>query len=168
MTLSGASPSIQARFAESATINSQILGSGGLTMSGGGYVRLGNGAYTGTTTLANGAVVVSSAAALGGTGAIEITETNAIPGSATTIAYGGGSLVLDGSASPITISRDINLQGKGEQSVRRNHQWWQQYAFRSRDDVFRIDSSKHPYNPDRWNHDFRRRFGCRWYGWSNN
>ncbi len=34
-------------------------------MSGGGYVRFGNGAYTGTTTLANGAVVVSSAAALG-------------------------------------------------------------------------------------------------------
>ncbi len=85
-------------------------------MSGGGYVRLGNGAYTGTTTLANGAVVVSSAAALGGTGAIEITETNAIPGSATTIAYAGGSLVLDGSASPITISRDINLQGQGANS----------------------------------------------------
>ncbi len=69
-------------------------------MSGGGLIRLGAvNTYTGPTNILSGGLVVSDSSAIGGTGPINITETNGLAGSTQTVAFSGGSLVLDGMAS---------------------------------------------------------------------
>jgi autotransporter-associated beta strand protein len=96
-------------------INSQLLGTSGLTLTGGGSLRLTNAlnGYTGTTSINNGSIIINSEAALGGTGTVSILTTNNTPSNVNTIGFGGGSLVLDGTAGGFTFSRDINFEGRG-------------------------------------------------------
>jgi autotransporter-associated beta strand protein len=98
------------------TLNSPLLGSAGLLKIGGGAVRLGNAsnAYLGTTTIANGSLIITDPAQLGvDTSDIVITINNPVPGSVAVRGYGGGSLVLDGSASGMNLTRGLSLQGSG-------------------------------------------------------
>lgn len=121
LTLAGNSPTLRAALGESITINSQILGSGGLTMLGGGTIRLGNNAnsYTGTTTIRNGSLIITDENALGDDlSAIVVTGFNPVLTSTNLRGFGGGSLVLDGTAAGITLTRDLLLQGQGPISDR--------------------------------------------------
>ena len=121
LTLAGSSPTLRAALGESATINTQILGTGGLTMLGGGTIRLGNNAntYTGTTTISNGSLVITHQGALGtDLSAIVVTGFNPVLTSTNLRGFGGGSLVLDGTGGGITITRDLLLQGQGPISDR--------------------------------------------------
>ncbi len=97
-------------------LNSQLSGTSGLTLTGGGSLRLSNDLndYTGTTTVANGTLVISSLAQLGAsTSAVVVTVDNPVPGSTALRGYGAGSLYLDGSAAGINFTRDLSLQGRG-------------------------------------------------------
>jgi autotransporter-associated beta strand protein len=107
-------PSISVSTANVATISSLLAGVEGLVKTGGGSLRLGNAAnsLTGALTIEGGSIIVSSATALGGTGAIRITSGNVTP-SNTNLAYQGGALVLDGTAGGFVFSRDINFEGRG-------------------------------------------------------
>lgn len=121
LTLAGSTPTLSAALGESATINSQILGTSGLTMLGGGTIRLGNNSnlYTGTTTLSNGSLIITNQSALGAdSSAIVVTGFNPVIASTNLRGFGGGSLVLDGTGGGITISRDLLLQGQGPISDR--------------------------------------------------
>lgn len=116
LTLAGPSAGLYASVGESAVINSLIAGSNGLTMDGGGWVRLGNNGntYTGTTTINHGALVVTGQGALGGDGsAIVVTRINPAATSTSTRGFGGGSLVLDGTGGNVSISRNLTLFGNG-------------------------------------------------------
>ena len=110
LTLAGISPTLNIAFAESATIASLIQGSDGLTLTGGGAIRLSNAlnSYTGTTTISRGSLIVASSGALG-------TDTSEIiVGGSQSRGFGGGNLVLEGGySSGVTISRNISLQGLG-------------------------------------------------------
>ncbi|MBX7209040.1 MAG: autotransporter-associated beta strand repeat-containing protein [Verrucomicrobiaceae bacterium] len=93
-----------------ATIGSQLLGTAGLTKTGGGALRLTNASnsYTGTTTINDGIVSISNAGALGAD-----TSAIVINGSATR-GFGGGALLLEGGySSGVTLSRGLTLQGSG-------------------------------------------------------
>ena len=125
ITLSDGTPSINVNFAETATINNVLAGTGGLTKIGGGTIRLGGAnTYTGTTTISNGSVLISNGAALGLDG-----STVLVNGSATR-AFGGGALVLEGTSGGVgvNLARNLSLQGLGVntdrgsalQSVRNN------------------------------------------------
>ncbi len=104
---------IDSAFTESATIDSVISGTDGLRVTGGGTIRLnGNNTYTGTTNIDYGTVVITDASALGAD-----TSTILINGSSTRGAN-GGSLVLDGTNGDITITRNINIRGRGPISDR--------------------------------------------------
>lgn len=114
--LSLASGAIHVQLGQSLTLNSRLDGTAGLLLSGGGTLRLtdATNTYTGTTTLANGSLIVSHPGQLGlSTSPVLITETNATVGSTSIVGFGGGSLVLDGSAGGFTFSRDVHLQGSG-------------------------------------------------------
>lgn len=115
LTLAGTGAGLQANLGESATIDSQISGTAGLVKTGGGSIRLGNALndYTGTTTIADGSLIISNPAALGGTGAVSILTTNTTPLNTSLIGFGGGSLVLDGTAGAMTFTRDVNFEGRG-------------------------------------------------------
>jgi autotransporter-associated beta strand protein len=115
LTLAGASAGLHANLGESATIASIIGGTDGLTKTGGGSIRLTNAAnsYTGITTIANGSLIINSAAALGGTGTVSIVTNNNTPLNTSLIGFGGGSLVLDGTAGGITFTRDVDFEGRG-------------------------------------------------------
>ena len=113
-TLNLSGGNLRASFTESATIESVISGSAGLTMNGGGGIRLsGSNTYTGTTTISDGTVIIGSQSALGlSTSAIQVTGSN-VRG------FGGGSLVLDGDyGTGVTISRNIDITGLGPISDR--------------------------------------------------
>lgn len=97
-------------------LNSQLGGTNGLTLTGGGSLRLTNNLndYTGTTTIANGTLVISNLAQLGAsTSAVVVTVDNPVPGSVSLRGFGAGSLYLDGSAAGINFTRDLSLQGRG-------------------------------------------------------
>jgi autotransporter-associated beta strand protein len=114
LTLAGTTPGLYAQMGESVTISSQILGSAGLTKSGGGSIRLtGTNTYTGTTNIAGGALIIGSAAALGGTGVVNVTAGNGTPSNVSILGFTGGSLVLDGSSGGLSLARDLNLEGRG-------------------------------------------------------
>ena len=113
---SAASPQVSVTAGNIATVSSVIAGSGGLTKTGNGVLRLTNSAnsYAGTTTIARGSVVVSSGAALGtDASAISILTTNAVPSSTALEAFVGGQLVLDGSVAGFTFARSVNFEGRG-------------------------------------------------------
>jgi len=114
LTLSGASE-ISVSYGDVATISSVLAGSSGLLKSGGGILRLTNSGNTfDGITITNGTLHVSSAGALGtGDGVISITERNQTPNNGSTLGFGGGALLLDGSAGSLTVSRDISAQGYG-------------------------------------------------------
>jgi autotransporter-associated beta strand protein len=117
LTLSGSGAGLHANLGESATISSQILGSDGLTKTGGGSIRLTNASnsYTGTTTISNGTLIISDPGQLGAdSSAVVVTGFNTNPGNVTSLrGMGGGSLLLDGLSSPITFTRGLTLQGQG-------------------------------------------------------
>lgn len=115
ITLGGTTPGLHANLGESATISSLIAGTDGLTMTGGGSIRLTNlgNSYTGATTIANGSLIISDPAALGGTGSVNIVTTNNTPLNTNSIGFGGGSLVLDGTAGGFTLARDVDFEGQG-------------------------------------------------------
>ena len=115
LSLSGSGAGLYTQMGELATIDSVVAGSDGLYKSGGGAVRLTNPAnsYTGTTTIAGGSLIIDSAAALGGTGAVNITAGNGTPSNVLVLGFTGGSLVLDGSVSAFMFDRDLNLEGRG-------------------------------------------------------
>ncbi len=115
LTLAGTTPTFDVNLGESANIASQLLGTAGLTMTGGGSARLTNilNSYTGTTSIQTGSLIIDNEAALGGTGAVSITSGNNVPLNVNTIGFTGGSLVLDGTAAGFTFSRAINFEGRG-------------------------------------------------------
>lgn len=121
LTLAGATPTLHANLGESATIGSQILGSAGLTKTGGGSIRLSNNAnaYMGITTISNGSLIITGQGALGADSSpIVVTAFNPYVSAGSLgvnnlRGFGGGSLVLDGTGTNITISRDLSLQGRG-------------------------------------------------------
>ncbi|MBK8036101.1 MAG: autotransporter-associated beta strand repeat-containing protein [Verrucomicrobiaceae bacterium] len=97
-----------------ARVNSILAGSAGLTLTGGGSLRLAAGnTYTGVTSISNGSLVISDATALGAdTSAIVV---NGSP----TRGFGGGSLVLEGGySSGVTSTRNLSLSGLGPISDR--------------------------------------------------
>jgi autotransporter-associated beta strand protein len=109
LILGGTTPSIRVGLGLTATINSKVSGSNGLTMTGNGTLRLGNSAndYTGTTTISRGALVISNSAALGSDSSVIVVNGSAARGA------GGGALVLDGTSAPVTLTRSLSLQGYG-------------------------------------------------------
>ncbi|MDI1311653.1 autotransporter-associated beta strand repeat-containing protein [Prosthecobacter sp.] len=110
LTLAGTDPTLSAALAETATIDSQILGVDGLTIQGGGTIRLTNAAnaYTGTTTISNGTLSINSNEALGAD-----SSTIVVTGS-TTRGFTGGAILLEGGySSGVTLTRDVSLQGLG-------------------------------------------------------
>ncbi len=113
LTLAGAGAGFYAELGESATINSVLAGTDGLTKSGGGSIRLaGVNTYTGVTTISHGSLVVSDTNQLGAdTSAVVVT------GSATR-GFGGGALVVDGTSMGVNLSRNLSLQGYGPISDR--------------------------------------------------
>ena len=115
LTLAGTNPGIRINLGESATITSPLSGTNGLTLSGGGSLRLtgNNSGLTGAVTIAGGSLIINSVNALPGTGTIRVTGGNDVPSNTSTIGFMGGSLVLDGSAGGLTLSRDLNLEGQG-------------------------------------------------------
>ena len=115
LTLAGANAGLYAQTSESAVISSLLTGSDGLLKTGGGLVRLTNASnnYTGTTKIADGSLIISNPAALGGTGAVSILTTNTTPLNTSLIGFGGGSLVLDGTAGAMSFARDVNFEGRG-------------------------------------------------------
>jgi autotransporter-associated beta strand protein len=116
LTLAGASAGFYVQMGETVDIATQVLGSDGLVKSGGGVLKLTNGGnnYSGTTSINNGSLVISSMGALGSeTSAVTVLSTNTTPQNANLIGFGGGNLVLDGMASGIDFNRDLNLEGRG-------------------------------------------------------
>jgi len=114
ITLAGTAAGLTANLGESVTISSILAGTDGLTLTGGGSVRLtGANTYTGTTTIANGSLIISNPAALGGTGAVNIATTNNTPLNTSTRGFGGGSLVLDGLNGGFDFTRNVNFEGTG-------------------------------------------------------
>jgi autotransporter-associated beta strand protein len=115
LTLAGANAGLFAALGESATVSSLLTGSDGLLKTGGGSIRLTNvgNSYTGATTIANGSLIISNPAALGGTGVVNIVTTNNTPLNTSLIGFGGGSLVLDGTAGGFDFTRDVNFEGRG-------------------------------------------------------
>ena len=114
LTLSGGA-GIAVNFAETATINSQLLGSAGLTKTGGGALRLAAGnLYTGTTTINSGSIVINNGSALGTDASTIVVNGNATRG------FGGGSLVLEGTRGGVgaNVTRAISILGLGPNSDR--------------------------------------------------
>lgn len=116
ITLGGTIPSIGVNLGESVTIGSQISGTSGLVLNGGGTLRLTNNTnnYTGTTTLSNGSLIITNQAQLGvDASTVVVARQNPYPGSTATIGFGGGSLVLDGTGGGINFTRNLSLQARG-------------------------------------------------------
>ncbi|MFZ9979471.1 MAG: autotransporter-associated beta strand repeat-containing protein [Opitutales bacterium] len=116
LTLAGGSPSVRVGYGMIATLGSQLSGTNGFTLSGGGALRLSNAAndLSGLIRVSNGLLVVGSAAALGqGTEAIVVAANNLVPQNGSLLGLTGGSLVLDGSAGGFVVARDINFEGRG-------------------------------------------------------
>jgi len=118
LTLAAASgaPTISVSISNVATLSSIVAGASGLTKSGLGTLRLTNASnsYTGVTTISNGVLVIASAGAIGSdASAISILNVNPVPSSTNLTGFGGGSLVLDGSASGFSLARNINFDGRG-------------------------------------------------------
>ncbi|MBK8037444.1 MAG: autotransporter-associated beta strand repeat-containing protein [Verrucomicrobiaceae bacterium] len=118
-TLTGgtlASGAIQADLATSITIASQLTGTLGLAISGGGSIRLTNLAndYTGVTAINTGSLIITNPAQLGADpSAIRITAGNSTPSNTSLIGFSGGSLVLDGTAGGFDLARNIDFEGRG-------------------------------------------------------
>jgi len=116
LTLAGATPTLSAALGESVTISSQILGSAGLTMLGGGP-SVSATMPTPTQAPPPSPTVPSSSPMNPPSVTISrrssSTGFNPVIASTSLRGFGGGSLVLDGTASDITISRDLLLQGQG-------------------------------------------------------
>jgi autotransporter-associated beta strand protein len=115
LALGGIDPSIHVNLAESVTIASPLTGSDGLTLNGGGTLRLtgDNSGLTGTLAIHGGSLLINSAAALAGTGNVWVTAGNPTPSNGNLVGFTGGSLVLDGTAGGFTVARDLNLEGRG-------------------------------------------------------
>ena len=112
LTLDGTA-TIRNTYATSSTIGNIIAGTSGLNVAGGGSVKLtGANTYTGTTNIDNGTVIITGQDGLGAS-----TNVININGSSNR-AFGAGSLILDGSAGGITLTRDLNVRGRGPTSDR--------------------------------------------------
>ena len=112
---------IRVNLGQSVTINSLLSGNAGLTVTGGGWIRLGNNGniYTGTTTINNGALVITNQSALGAdSSAVVVTRINPATTSTALRGFGGGSLVLDGTGGSVGITRNLSLIGNGPWSDR--------------------------------------------------
>lgn len=107
LTLDG-SAIIRNSYATSTSIGNIIAGTSGLTVTGGGSLRLtGANTFTGTTNINNGTVIITGQDGLGAsTSAININGSSSR-------AFGAGSLILDGSAGGVTLTRDLNVRGRG-------------------------------------------------------
>ena len=109
-SLSLAAGSINVNFAETAVIQSQLTGTAGLTLAGGGGLRLTNAAntYTGTTSITNGSLIINTNGALG------LDPSAILVSGSLTRGFGGGSLVLEGGyTSGVLLSRNISLSALG-------------------------------------------------------
>ncbi|MGC3968965.1 MAG: hypothetical protein QM775_16810 [Pirellulales bacterium] len=110
LTLAGTTPTIFTALGETATIDSQLLGTDGLTIAGGGTLRLGNAtnAFSGPITVNYGILSIKNAAALGAD-----TSTIVVNGTATR-GFGGGAMLLAGGySSGVNLTRTLSLQGQG-------------------------------------------------------
>lgn len=110
------SGAIEITLGDSVVMGTKLSGSAGLTLTGGGTLRLANTAndYTGTTTINDGTIIITGASALGtDSSAIVVNGYNPVLTSTNLRGFGGGSLFLDGRAGGFTISRDLLLQGQG-------------------------------------------------------
>ncbi len=115
ITLGGTNPGLYAVTGEAATITSNLLGAGGLTKTGAGSIRLSgdNTGLTGSLTIAGGTLVVNSANAIPGSGNIIVSAGNGVPSNVNLNGFTGGQLLLDGSAGGFTVSRNLNIEGRG-------------------------------------------------------
>ncbi len=107
---------IRVNLAQELTLHSLLSGTAGLTLAGGGTLRLSNTAndFSGPILLAGGSLVITNPAQLGNpTGPITVLGGNPTPGNTSTLGYTGGSLVLNGSAGGISLGYDFNLEGNG-------------------------------------------------------
>ena len=97
-----------------ARVDSLLAGMAGLTLAGGGSLRLAAGnTYTGVTSINNGSLIIGNATALGAD-----TTTIVVNGSPTR-GFGGGSLVLEGGySSGVNLTRNLSLSGLGPISDR--------------------------------------------------
>lgn len=113
--MAGSAPTLHATLGDSATISSNLLGTAGLTKTGGGSIRLsGTNTYTGTTTIANGTLIITNGNQLGtDPSAVVVTGFNPVPTSTNVRGFGGGALLLDGTSGGFTFSRNLSLQGTG-------------------------------------------------------
>ena len=90
------------------------------TLPGTSYVTLSAMITPAIFMTANGSLIITNQSALGAdTSAIVVTAFNPYPGAASLRGFGGGSLVLDGTAAPIDITRNHSL-GKDEARKRAN------------------------------------------------
>ncbi len=114
--LSLASGVIRIDFARAVQLSAELAGDAGLTLTGGGLLRLTHNlnSFTGPIHIFSGALVISDPAQLGaGSGAIGVSAGNPIAGSTLLPGFNGGSLVLDGTGGAMTLGRDLNLEGRG-------------------------------------------------------
>jgi fibronectin-binding autotransporter adhesin len=92
------------------TLDSQLTGSTGLNLTGGGALRLGNvtNNYTGITQVTNGTLIISRPTQLGTS-----TSPVVVAGSATR-GFGGGTLLLEGDqGTGMNFTRDLTIMGYG-------------------------------------------------------
>lgn len=126
LSLNGTTPTIAAN--ASATINSVITGTAGLTKTGSGDLTLGGvNTYTGTTTISAGSIILGTGASLASSGTLSITGTAALnlggnsqtlsnlgvstPLTSTIASLSNGSLTLNG-ASAMTIAPGVTNGGR--------------------------------------------------------
>ena len=97
-----------------ARVDSILAGSAGLTLTGGGSLRLAAGnTYTGVTSINNGSLIIGNTSALGADASAIVVN------GSTTRGFGGGSLVLEGGyGSGVTLTRGLSLSGLGPISDR--------------------------------------------------
>jgi len=107
---------IKVAAASRVTIDSQIDGSSGLVKLGNGTLVLTNASntYTGDTVINAGSLVISNEGALGlGTSVVSVNglANTGNPG------FSGGSLVLYGGATGMTLNRNVSVNGRGAGAV---------------------------------------------------
>ena len=99
-----------------ATISSIVAGTSGLLKTGNGTLLLTNSSnsFSGDVAIKGGSIVITNTGDLGtGTTAISVLgfASTGSPG------FSGGSLVLDGTVSPVTLTREVSVAGRGPGAV---------------------------------------------------
>ena len=107
-----AQPTVSVAGGSRVTVTAKLSGSQGLLKTGNGTLVLGNSAndFTGDLLIRGGAVVITDSAQLGaGTGPVMVqgVSNTGNPG------FSGGSLVVQGGATGISVAREVSASGRG-------------------------------------------------------